>query len=328
MTPIEHMYAEVDLDGIYESLRDQAMQLEMPAVPKPKSLNEKAMTVRLTTSKPRTVRQDEEAANAARAALGDNGITASTRLFKDPANPVRQLLNEVTAIYAWHKKHTIPYVDRGPRLLPVEQYEYYRDEMRKMTNALDARLKAVLPDYDRFVAADIAQRNGATGTRASRDDYPSADEFASSVGLTFKFAPLPDYANSLFDITDEERENLNEVYKNAVSDLFTRIQEPLGKLVSALNTPSEKVIDPVTGKEKRTGIFRDTKITNVVEAVQNVRSLSMGDPTLAKVCDAVAEVMKPIKDNPDMLREVPEIRKTAAEKLAEVQSRMAAFMGE
>lgn len=328
MSATEHLFnPEVDLGGIYETLALMEQEDNPADLPKPKQLNEKAMTVRLTTSRPTTVRRDEQAEAAAQAALGDKGITAQTRLFRDKANPIRQLLAEVSAVYHYHKLNTIPYIDRGPRLLPVENFENYRDNMRRLMNDVENKLRAIMPHYYTHVDADIVQRNGTTGSRASRADYPTAEEFESAIKLKFEFAPLPDYAHSLFDIAEEERVNLETVHKQAISDLFDRLREPLDKLVKTLNTPNTKEVDPITGKEVRRGIFRDTTVTNVVDAVQNVKALAMGDEKLIAACDMLATAMGPIKDNTDSLRESPVVREMAAKKLAEVQSRMAAFFG-
>lgn len=290
----------------------------------PKQLNEKAMTVRLTTSRPTTVRRDAQAEQAAQSALGDRGITAQTRLFRNKANGVRQLLSDVSAVYHYHKLNTMPYINRGPRLLPVENYESYRDNMYKLMNDVDNRLRALMPSYMAHVDQDVGERNGTTGTRATRADYPTSAEFEASIKLRYEFAPLPDYAHALFDIKESERVNLDTVHQQAIEDLYERLREPLEKLAKTLGTPSQ--IDGATGK--RQGIFRDTTVSNVVDAVANVRGLCMGDERLQGVCDMVAAAMAPIKDNTESLRESPSVREMAARKLADVQSKMASFFTE
>jgi hypothetical protein len=303
---------------------------EAPPAAQPKRLNEKAMTVQLRTSRPTTRFNDEEAAKAARSAVGDDGVGAYTKLFCDPSNPVRQLLAEVGAVYQYHKANTIPYIDRGPRLLPVSQYETYRDTMRTLVNDVDTKLRALAPDYDRYVLLDVAYRNAtaaATGKvgRATPDDYPDSDSFTTSIGVTFSFAPLPDNSHWLFDVDDEDKAaldaNAQDIYARALSDLRSRVETPLVKLIDVLRAkPGDKDDDG-----KRVGIFRDTKVTNVVDAVANVKALAMGDKGVLAACEMVETVMAPFKDNPDVLRQSPVVRETALAKLNDVASKMGAF---
>lgn len=316
-----------------------ALQQEIAPPPpvQPKLLNTKAMSVQLITRKPTTRHNDDEAAKAARSALGDDGITASTTLFKDNTSPIKLLLAEVGAVYLHHKKNTLPYEDRGPRLLPVTEYESYRDGMRTLIGDVQAKVQVYKNDpakYDQAVANDVAFRNatavsmGKTG-RASPTDYPTCEQFCSAIDLDFRFKPLPDNSHWLFDVDEEDKRALvagqMDVYYTALADLRARIEAPLVKLAETLRV--QPGTDEVTGK--RVGIFRDTTVTNVMDAVTQARSLCMGDESILAACDAVeAALPKTITDNIDVLRESPVVREQAARRLADVASKMGAFFGE
>ena len=325
-----------ELFHLIEVAHDDAIDQTHIADPLPevKPLNRKAMTVQLKTSRPTTRFNDEEAAKAAQDALGDQGIAASTTLFKDKTNPIRHLLAEVGAVYQFHKHNTIPYIDRGPRLLPVGQYETYRDTMRRLIADVDRKAAELRPHYDLYVANDVDFRNavatsmGKTG-RASPTDYPTAAEFFASIGMEFSFAPLPDNSHWLFDVDEEDRRALNEhtnaVYRQALGNLRSRIQRPLDELVRTLQQEAGAK-DPVTGK--RMGIFRDTKVTNVADAVANVKALAMDDPEVIAACEMVEMAVAPLVNNPDVVRESPVVREMAAQKLKQVADKMGAFFGQ
>jgi len=304
--------------------------------PKVKALNAKAMSVQLITCRPTTRHNDEEAAKVARGALGDEGISASTQLFRDNTSPIKMLLSEVGAAYQYHKKSTLPYIDRGPRLLPVTRYESYRDEMRVLIGDVHRKVSVYKNDpakYDQAVTNDIAYRNavavsrGSTG-RALVSDYPTARDFTDAIDLTFTFAPLPDNSHWLFDVDEEDRASLDtfaaSVLAAAAADLKASIEVPLRELITTLNTSPG--IDKVTGK--RIGIFRDTKVTNLTEAVERARSLCMDDEQVLAACDLVdAALPSVVRGNIDVLRESPVVREQQAQKLADVQNKMAAFFG-
>lgn len=321
--------------------------------PKVKKLNEKAMLVKLVTRKPTTKHNDNEAAKVARTALGDEGITASTTLFVEKSSPIRALLNEQGAVYQFHKKKTNPYEDRGDRLLPVPVYESYRDSMRVLIADVNAKVTKYRNDpslYDKAVQDDIAFRNavavsrGATG-RASIADYQTCAEFLASFEIEFRFKPLPDSSHYLFDIDEEDRATLDahekEVEAVVRQHLADRLKGPLAKLLDTLNTETVEMTDPVTGVTKKvgvhrvtrepmktTGIFRETTLTNLTEAIDDARALAMDDPDVLAACNALdAALPKTIRDNSDVLRESPVVREAQARKLQDVASKMSAFFG-
>lgn len=324
---------DLNLDGIFEALTHLITPAEDNPLPI-KTLNTKAMSVRLVTRKPTTTKRDHEAEKFAQDSLGDFGINASTAIFKDKTSPVRALLNEASAVYQYHKQHTLPYIDRGPRLLPVSQYETYRDAMRALVRDVDAKVKLIEPAYDTCVENDIIFRNrpnlnGVMGTRAKLTDYPTREQFMASFSLNFDFAPLPDNSHWLFDVSDEDKAALtaqtSEMYNAALADMYARLKTPLDKLVTTLTVPA--------GSEdedgRRRGIFRDTTVTNLVEAVANVKALSMGDEGVLAACDLLDSALPTaITKNIDVLRESPVVREAAAKRLAEVAAKMGAFFGE
>ncbi|NVN99247.1 MAG: hypothetical protein HXX17_07985 [Geobacteraceae bacterium] len=305
------------------------------AAPKPKALAQKVMTVQLKSSKPTTRFNDEQAAKVARASLGDEGVGAYVKLFSDPMNPARQLLAKSGAPYQYHKKHTMPYIDRGPRFLPVGLYEEYRDEMRALRSELAADKAAVIPKYDTYVALDVAYRNAKAAAlgnvgRATAADYPTAEQFEKAIDFQVTFMPLPDRTHAVFDVDEEDQKALDtfmeDALKRAVDDLRERITTPLHDLIDKLNeTPKKKGSGDEDGKG--TGIFRDTKITNVTDAVAIVRKLAMEDSEVLAACDMVESAMKPVVDYPEAVRQSPVVREAAAKRLADVASKMGAFFG-
>jgi hypothetical protein len=282
-----------------------------------KQLNTKAMLVRFSISKPTTSKRDTSAEQFTQTSLHDTGLKVSATLFKEKSSPVRVLLNSANAAYHFHKENTLPYIDRGPRLLPVGNYERYRDTMRQLIREVNQELRQVMPDYHQHVANDITLR----GMRASLTDYPYASDFENSFKLEFTFSPLPDESHFLFDIAEDDRAALTtqllDVEAAARADLYARLRDPIMKLIAKLNIPAGEP----------GAIFRDTAVTNINDAIDIARQLAMGDETILQMCDEVALTIAPVKDNPDMLRESPVVREAAAAKLKAVSDRMAFMFG-
>lgn len=280
-------------------------------------LNQKAMLVRLTISKPSTSKHDSAAESFTQAQLADQGLRVTSTLFRSKTNPVRGLLNAANAVYTYHRLNTLPYMDRGPRLLPVTNYETYRDNMRRLVGEVDNLRRQVLPDYDKHVQQDIAER----GARASLTDYPTKDDFDAGLGMQFTFAPLPDKGHFLFDISEEDKAaldaQLNDVVAAARADLYARIEEPLRHLVDKLKIPAGQP----------GAIFRDSAVENVIEAVKLARTLAMDDENIIRICDDVAAVITTgHAKNPQVLRDSPIVREDTAAKLKAVADKMGFMM--
>lgn len=280
-------------------------------------LNQKAMLVRLTISKPSTSKHDSAAETFAQAQLSDQGLRVTSTLFRSKTNPVRDLLNAANAVYTYHRQNTLPYVDRGPRLLPVANYETYRDTMRQLVGYVDNQRRTVMPDYNKYVQQDIADR----GARASVNDYPTAQDFDSGLSMQFTFAPLPDKGHFLFDISEEDKAALDaqmqDVIKAARADLYARIEDPLRHLVDKLKIPAGQP----------GSVFRDSAVENVIDAVKLARTLAMDDEHIIKICDEVAEVITTgHAKNPQVLRDSPIVREDTAAKLKAVADKMGFMM--
>lgn len=280
-------------------------------------LNRKAMLVRLTISRPATSKRDVAAESFTQQQLKDDGLRVSSTLFKDRTNPVRVLLNAVGGVYTYHKQNTLPYIDRGPRLLPVANYETYRDTMRKLVDKVQSFTKEVLPQYDACVQADMRQR----GERAALSDYPTKEQFEDSLNMTFTFSPLPDEKHFLFDVSEEDKAALAEQMKDVIylarQDMFDSISEPLAHMIDRLKAKSED----------SSARFHDSVVENLIAAVSRVRKLSMGDESLLAICEEVDRAISGHARNPQVLKDSPVVRDAAAAKLKEVEDKMKFMFG-
>lgn len=283
------------------------------------NLNEKAMLVKLTTRRAHLARRDEYAEALIQQQLDDASLVVVSRLFRDKANPVNQLLSSINEAYTYHKLHTLPYVDKGPRVLPNSLYMEYTTEMRTRRNNVDNLRAKLMPDYDVFVQQDINFRSKGNG-RAKIDDYPTAHEFDSRMGFDLRFMPLPDKKHFLYDISDEDVQNFTQAMEDAAAaannDAVQRMLTPLTHLVEKLNKP--------IGTEG--AIFRDSAIENVIENAELAKKLLLDpDPEVLKTVDTLISTVGQYHSG--WLRESPIMREQAAKKLDDIAKQMGAFMG-
>lgn len=292
------------------------------------ALNEKAMLVKLTVKKMTTTKRDANAEQFLQSETGDEAFTAFKTLFKSKDNPVNRALADVSAVYTLHKKLTLPYVDKGPRILVNDQYESYTKSMRDEFNHVDKVVDECVFNWDAYVQQDIdyrvrvAKASGRPAPIITAAEYPTAQEFKERTRFILRFFPLPEKAHFLFDISEEDKQAfedaMNDAAKLAKADAVNRMLTPLTHLVSKLTKP--------IGAEG--AIFRDSAIENVIEGLEEARKLII-DPTpeVKQTLDELDAYISKFATNSDVLRESPVVRMQAQAKLKEVEDKMAFFMG-
>ena len=285
-------------------------------------LNERAMLVKLTMRRANLTRRDTVAEALVQTQMDDQSLIVNSKLFRDKHNPINKIMGAVSEVYEWHKKNTLPYIDKGPRILPNNNYMDYTATMRHKIAVVDKLLQQHMPNWDTYVQQDIQFRSHLPNSRAKAEDYPTAEQFRAKMGFDMRFMPLPDSKHFLFDISDEDiqgfEQSMSEALNVAKDDTIRRMLEPLGKLVSKLNTP--------IGSEG--SIFRDSALENVVEGIEIARKLSIdASPELQGLIGQLSDEMGKFVQRKDWLRESPPMRKQAADKLDEIARQMGAFMG-
>jgi hypothetical protein len=295
-----------------------------------KKLNEKALLVKLTRRKANLVRRDTEAEAIIQQQMGDASLVVNSKLFRDKANPINQIVAAFDEVYTYHKRHTLPYIDVGPRIVPTTQYFEYAQVMREKLAAIETLMDKYMPNYSKYVDMDMLYRNqGQAVGRARSTDYPTAEQFRAAMSADLRFQPLPDTSHFLYDISEEDvaafERSLEEAANTARNDVIWRMLEPLKHLADTLQHPIGST-DKATGK--RLGIFRDSTVENVVDGVAMARRLAIDpSPELQEAMDELESTIKAYDQVKHQLRESPIVREQAAKKLADVAAKMSAFMG-
>lgn len=287
------------------------------------TLADKAMLVKLTVRRANLTKRDSVAEAIIQQQMDDTSLTVLSRLFKDKHNPINQIMTAASEVYTYHKNNTLPWADKGPRMLPNNNYMDYTQTMRNKIANVDTLLQKHIPNYDTYVQLDIAYRSkNQTSSRAKVEDYPSADDFRSRMGFDLRFMPMPDQRHFLFDLSDEDLHAFNASMEQTASmareDAVKRMLEPLSHLVDKLNKP--------IGTDGH--IFRDSAIENIVEGIEQARKLTLDEsPEIKQLTDTLNAEITKYAEHSNWLRESPIVREQAAQKLSDIASAMGAFMG-
>lgn len=284
-------------------------------------LSDKCMLVKLTIKRAALTKRDNFLTDKIQQQEGDSSLTVLTKLFRDKSSPINQIMAAVNEVYSFHRTHTLPYVDAGPRILPSDTYMDYTAQMKHLIAKVDNLKSQWLPDYDMLVQQDVMYRNaGHAAGRATADDYPSAEQFDRSTNIEYRFQPMPDARHFLFDLSDDDMAAFEQAEQEAAQqanlDTVARMLKPLSSLVSRLKEYQGQ-------KGER---FHNSLIQNVIEGCDLAQKLALNPtPELLKQIDELRQAAKACMDDVEIIKGSANKRDEARRKLEEVAARMGAF---
>ncbi len=179
----------------------------------------------------------------------------------------------------YHNQTTLPWSDKGSRLLPTSLFMDYKTNMNTIRSNMNAMIEDFYASYDVLVE----QAKFHLGDLFNPEDYPSLDELKSKFGFRLVFSPLPESNDFRLDIPKNDLEDMARDYEMAYKDrLADAMREPWDKLHKCLTHVSEKLTAEldVDGQEipKR---YHDTLITNATELCSLLTHLNITkDPKL------------------------------------------------
>jgi hypothetical protein len=284
-------------------------------------LSDKAMLVKLTIKRAALTKRDNFLTDKIQRQEGDASLTVLTKLFRDKSSPINQVMAAVNEVYTHHRKHTLPYVDAGPRILPSTNYFEYTEEMKHLIAKVDSLLDTWMPHYDQLVTDDVMYRNsGHAAGRATADDYPDAETFARAMSVEYRFQPMPDSRHFLFDLSDEDMAAFEQAETEAAAaanaDTVARMLKPLHSLVERLKEYQGQ-------KGER---FHNSLIQNVIEGCDLAQKLSL-NPTqeLLNEIGSLRNAAKSCLADVEIIKGSANARDAAKARLEAVAARMSAF---
>ena len=208
--------------------------------------------------------------NSAAAALfhaNPRAVKLSKKLFDDRRPEWKAVQAIKGKIRRFWVENTLPYTDRGVRLLR-------RDEAEQFARALDelaGELAAAVLELENVFQELLAENRDRLGSLFNRSDYPATliSEFAAAV--EFPELNPPNYlANLSPELYRRESERVAARFDQAIELAETAFADELSALVGRL---VDRLQPDENGQPK---IFRDSTIDNFREFIARFRRLSIG----------------------------------------------------
>jgi len=175
-----------------------------------------------------------------------------------------------------HYAQSLPWDDKGSRLLTVDNYEHYTGIMDGLRERLVRQRARFIEDFDDYVE----QARIELGKLFRIEDYPSKDQLRDRFSIRYRITPVPDADHFIARLASDDTErvkrdiesHIEEQLHDAVGDLYRRLAE-------AVERVSERLTEDDNGKPL---VFRDTMISNIRDLVDVVPRLNIfGDHRLA-----------------------------------------------
>jgi len=195
-------------------------------------------------------------------------LFAGTSLRKD-------ISDFAARVRLYHNKHTLPWADKGERMLPTALFMDYKQTMNGFEQTFNMMCQNFYIEYPRLVVE--APTN--LGSMYKAEDYPELEDVKLKFGFRRAVKPVPEAGDFRLDIPAYDLEEMRaEFLKQQDNKLAEAMREPWDRLHEMLVGISEKLTDVEGDSKKR---YHDTLISNPIELCSLLTKLNVtNDPKL------------------------------------------------
>lgn len=179
----------------------------------------------------------------------------------------------------FHNQHTLPWADKGERLLPTALFMDYKQTMDNYAQTFAIMCDNFFTAYPTLVQQ--AQSN--LGSMYKADDYPDIDVVREKFGFRRAVNPLPEAGDFRLDVNIADLEEIKQEYSRKFDErLADAMRAPWERLHKILQDTSSKLTDEVDANgEVSKKRYHETLITNAQELCDLLTKLNVTkDPKL------------------------------------------------
>ena len=203
------------------------------------------------------------------AAQTKKNLFAGTSLRKD-------IEKFAARVRQYHNQHTLPWADKGERLLPTKLFMEYKQTMNAYEYEFNKMCDNFFAEYPRLVAEAPAN----LGKMYKAEDYPDLTEVRLKFGFRRTVKPVPEAGDFRLDVpSDDLRELVHAFEQQQQEKLADAVREPWERLHAELTAISKKLTDADGDDGKKR--YHDTLISNPLELCGLLTKLNItNDPKL------------------------------------------------
>lgn len=251
------------------------------------SISSSAVLVELNISVWTAAKLDK---SATQAVISNNGAGSESGAFRKNLLAGTSLRKDISdyaaACRLYNNRVTLPWADRGGRLLPTALFMDYKQQMNVRKAHFDTLTQRLLDNYDNLKhAAQIYM-----GNLYNEEDYPRIDEVQDKFGFNLVFSPLPEAGDFRLDVPQQDLVEMQQQYESDFnSRLNDAMRKPWDDLHTMLQSMSEKLSSSGAEEKRR---WHDTFVTNAQGMCALLTKLNVtNDPQLEEARRALELTM-------------------------------------
>ena len=185
-----------------------------------------------------------------------------------------------------HNRMTLPWQDRGGRVLPTSLFMEYKQRMNVASAHFSTLTDRLCDNYDALKQSSKSYM----GALYNESDYPSLEEVRSKFAFNLVFSPLPEAGDFRLDVPLQDLEEMKQQYESDFNNrLADAMRKPWDDLHKMLVGMSEKLSSSSDDEKKR---WHDTFVTNAQSMCGLLTNLNVTkDPKLEEARRDLEKVM-------------------------------------
>jgi len=179
-----------------------------------------------------------------------------------------------------HYAMTLPWSDRGPRLLPAVEAQVMR--FHEHITTVQVEFDRLCNEFFDVYEWERTQAEARLGDLFNPANYPSLDEVKSKYHMRIAYMPVPESGDFRVDMGNEAIDLLKTHYEDfytssiemAMRDMWERLYVPLANMSQRLDYGAS---------EQKTN-FRNTLVSNVVDIVDMLKDFNLTNDVQLEAC--------------------------------------------
>jgi hypothetical protein len=241
------------------------------------AISASAVLVELNISVWPASKVDKEVTDQVNTSAGAVRDAAQTKKNLFAGTTLRKDIEKFAArVRLYHNQHTLPWADKGERLLPTKLFMEYKQYINSYEVQFHALCDQFFNQYPSLVAAAPAN----LGSLFKAEDYPDIEEVKQKFAFKRTVKPVPESGDFRLDVPSEDLVELKAMFEQQQTEkLAEAVKEPWERLHTMLTMISSKMTD-VDGDDTKKR-YHDTLISNPLELCGLLTKLNItNDPKL------------------------------------------------
>lgn len=261
------------------------------------SISESALLVKLSIGTWTANKLDKDKTEQVLSSSGASGDAAQVRKnLMAGTRAAKDITDFAATCRLMHSVRTLPWEDRGFRVIPTATVLDYKQEMTFMKSRFVLMVSDFCSNYDKHIY--IAQQS--LGSMFNKDDYPDVSTVREKYHFNLTFSPIPDGGHFFLDIPKQDLEEMRESVDRLNQE---RLEQAMSNAWERLHTILTGMSSKLANHNEKTR-FHDSFITNAEELCGLLTHLNITkDPDLESARRQLEQAVK--GTNIDVIKESP-----------------------